>query len=109
LAIGLGGRFPGYPTNYKVDLGNIETKLAIECDGHKHKSPKERLIDAKKGEKLASLGWTVLRFWNQQILEWIDTGMPMDSSISTIFKQHGIEVTALKGCSSTTAQCLTPI
>lgn len=87
-AVRLGPAKDGYPTNYKVDLANPETMIAIEVDGNSHLS--RRALDAKKDAKLASLGWTVLRFWNREILDWIDSGMPAESSISTTFKRHGI-------------------
>ena len=93
-AISLGKRQPSFPTCYKVDLGNPDLKIAIEIDGACHHSRKE--LDAKKDQKLASLGWTVLRFWNQDILNWKNTGMPMDTYISTILKQNDIHLTASK-------------
>lgn len=97
-AITLGGRIPGYPTCYKVDLGNREMMLAIECDGNKHCSPTQRAIDSKKDQKLGSLGWTVLRFSNKEILDWMNSGMPTGSSISTIFRRHGISHSASLDC-----------
>lgn len=87
-ALSLGQRTPGFPTHYKLDLANPRLKVGIEVDGPSHWSRKDQ--DRKKGAKLASLGWKVLRFWNQEILDWIDSGMPMESSISTILKQNGI-------------------
>ena len=65
-AIALGGRLPGYPTCYKVDLGYPAKKLAIECDGNSHLARKAK--DQKKDAKLAELGWTVLRLKNTEIL-----------------------------------------
>jgi hypothetical protein len=88
LAIALGGRMPGYPTNYKVDLGHEGLMIGIEIDGNCHHS--RRALDIKKDAMLASLGWTVLRFWNREILGWINSGMPTESSISTTFRRHGI-------------------
>lgn len=88
LCVSLGRRQPGYPTHYKLDLGNAERLVGIEVDGHSHHSRKA--LDEKKDEKLASLGWTVLRFWNQEILDWINTGKPTGSSISTTLESWGI-------------------
>lgn len=87
-SISLGQRMPGYPTHYKLDLARPDLKIGIEADGNSHYSRKEQ--DRKKDEMLDLLGWTVLRFWNQDILSWIDTGMPTGSSISTILEAHGI-------------------
>jgi len=68
-AISLGKKVPGYPTCYKVDLAFPERRLAIEVDGPSHRYGKLRERDEKKVEKLASLGWRVLRFWNSEILQ----------------------------------------
>ena len=56
-----------YPTCYKVDFGNPVLKLSIEADGQSHCS--RRHLDAKKDHFLNGLGWQVLRFSNQMILE----------------------------------------
>lgn len=88
LCVSLGKRTPGYPTHYKLDLGNSDLKVGIELDGNSHYSRKA--LDRKKDEKLASLGWTVLRFWNHQILDWIAAGTPMGDCISTTLASKGI-------------------
>lgn len=88
FAISLGQRTPGYPTNYKVDLALPERRVAIEADGHTHRSRKAQ--DEKKDAKLRSLGWIVLRFWNRDILTWSASGHPMEHSISMTLKAHGI-------------------
>src|SRR5436305_6521878 len=88
--LSLGVRTPGYPTNYKLDIANPKRKIAIEVDGESHHS--RRASDQKKDAKLASLGWTVLRFWNKDILTWKDLGMPMDGFISTTLVQHDIHL-----------------
>jgi hypothetical protein len=90
LPVSLGGRFPGYPTNYKLDLALPRLKLGIEVDGQSHNTDKARKRDAKKDGMLVSLGWTVLRFSNRAILTWINAGMPTDDSISMTLRSHGI-------------------
>ena len=87
-----------YPRAYKLDLANPAAKIGIEVDGHKHRSGRERAKDRKKGDKLASLGWTVLRFWNWDILTWIATGTQTETSISTTLRQHGIRVSPSADC-----------
>ena len=62
-------RQSGYPSCYKVDLGHSELMLAIEADGPSHTSLARRAQDAKKDAFLAGLGWTVLRFTNETILQ----------------------------------------
>ncbi len=69
----LGPRQQGYPTHYKIDIANPEAKIAIEVDGFSHVAMERRAQDAKKEAKLQQLGWTVLRFSNQEILSSIDT------------------------------------
>ena len=88
----LGSRGNGYPTHYKLDLADRQAMLCIELDGASHYSRSRQAQDRKKEEKLRSLGWIVLRFWNKEILAWIASGMPTESSISTTFKQNGIAV-----------------
>jgi len=89
-ALSLGKKTPGYPTCYKVDLANPGLKVAIEVDGASHHSRKAQ--DEKKDQKLASLGWKVLRFWNKEILSWKDSDRKMETSISMILEQHGIHL-----------------
>lgn len=88
FSVSLGPRTPGYPTNYKLDLANVDLRVGIEVDGASHHS--RRKLDEKKDAKLGSLGWTVLRFWNQEIIDWIESGMPTESSVSMILASWGI-------------------
>ena len=94
-ALSLGRLTPGYPTNYKLDLANPERMIAIEVDGPSHRARKGQ--DQKKDEKVRSLGWTVLRFWNKDILTWSDTGTPPESSISMTLEEHGIHLSRSTG------------
>jgi len=91
-ALPLGTRKAGYPTHYKIDLANVAKKIAIEVDGNSHRASVRKARDVKKDAMLASLGWTVLRFWNEDILSWSDSGMPTGSFIFTTLEQHGIQV-----------------
>ena len=68
VAISLGPKQPGYPTCYKVDIGNQVLKIAIEVDGNGHNGNKIKFLDLKKEAKLKELGWRVLRFTNQEIM-----------------------------------------
>jgi len=88
FAISLGKRKQGYPTHYKVDLGNPELKIAIEVDGYSHYSRKDE--DKKKDAMLDSLGWKVLRFWNYQVKDLISTETKSETYIFTTLKQSGI-------------------
>lgn len=72
-AVSLISRQQGYPSNYKLDIGNTYYKIGIECDGSSHSSAKARAKDKKKEEKLSELGWKVLRFSNSEILSNVDS------------------------------------
>lgn len=79
-AVSLGPRQAGYPTSYKLDLADPARKVGVEVDGHSHRS--RRALDRKKDEKLASLGWTVLRIWNADVLDWNDAGRAAHHRVS---------------------------
>ncbi len=66
FAISLGGRIPGYPTNYKVDFAWPEHRVALEVDGSSHNATGRREQDRKKDEMLALRGWSVLRISNAE-------------------------------------------
>lgn len=51
---------------YIVDFICLEKKLIIELDGCQHKRMKDTRYDAKRNEYLKNLGFTVLRFWNNE-------------------------------------------
>jgi very-short-patch-repair endonuclease len=55
---------------YIVDFVCLEPKLIIELDGGQHGTQIE--YDAKRSSYLNSLGFKVLRFWNNDVLQDID-------------------------------------
>lgn len=61
------GRGSGYPNHYKPDLAHLGLKISIEADGNTHNG-KRKVLDAKKDRFLAGLGWTTLRFTNDEIV-----------------------------------------
>jgi hypothetical protein len=68
VAVPLGRpRVPGRPTNYKLDLANLDAKVAIEIDGHSHNTLAARERDQRKDAWLTGAGWTVLRFTNEEV------------------------------------------
>lgn len=89
-ALSLGKRQAGYPTCYKLDIANLDLKINIEVDGHSHRSRKEK--DFKRDMKLNSLGWKVLRFWNWDVLAWLDNGMLEDHSVALALAECGVKV-----------------
>lgn len=62
-------RSEGYPTHYKLDLADPERMLGIEIDGASHGLLSRQAQDRKKEKFLRSLGWTIIRFTNQQAIE----------------------------------------
>jgi len=44
-------------------------KIGIEVDGQSHNSAKAKERDSKKDRKLEELGWHILRFRNEEVLE----------------------------------------
>jgi hypothetical protein len=62
-------RSEGYPTHYKLDLANPECLLAVEVDGRSHRAILRQKQDQRKEDFLKALGWTILRFTNEQALK----------------------------------------
>jgi hypothetical protein len=62
------GRFKSLPHCYKVDIALPRLKIAIEVDGKTHRTKKWRFLDHRKTEILNALGWSVLRFTNERVM-----------------------------------------
>lgn len=56
--------------SYIVDFVSFEKKLIIELDGGQHASQKQQ--DQLRDRRLMQEGYTVLRFWNNDVLENIN-------------------------------------
>ena len=57
---------------YIVDFVCPEKKLVIEIDGGQHNNPETIEYDEKRTTFLHSKGYTVIRFWNNEVYENID-------------------------------------
>ncbi len=57
---------------YIVDFVCFSRKLVIELDGGQHAETQHAVRDAKRDAWLTSQGFTVLRFWDNEILQNID-------------------------------------
>jgi very-short-patch-repair endonuclease len=55
---------------YIVDFCAPRKKIIVELDGEPHASQKE--YDSGRSEYLGSLGYTVIRFWNHEVMADID-------------------------------------
>ena len=86
------GQFARVPNCYKVDLADLSVRLAIEVDGFSHNIKAIRLKDQLKTDVLQALGWSVLRFTNQQVTEDIETCV--QTAQSTISKLRATTITS---------------
>ena len=57
---------------YIVDFGCPSKKLMVEVDGSQHGNAANAEADKQRTLKLEALGWTVLRFWNDDVMHDID-------------------------------------
>jgi hypothetical protein len=62
----------GYPSHYKIDIGNQALMIGVEIDGESHSAIKRQEQDRKKEKFLRSIGWTILRFKNKEVLNNLD-------------------------------------
>ncbi|WP_438749688.1 endonuclease domain-containing protein [Pararhizobium sp. O133] len=67
--MGLGFRRQLPIAGYIVDFACPEHKIIVEVDGTQHG---ESAYDVRRDAVLSSCGWTVLRFWNDDVLKDID-------------------------------------
>jgi len=58
--------------SYIVDFACFDPRIVIEVDGGQHAEEVSIQYDHKRTIWLKSCGYTVLRFWNDQVLEAID-------------------------------------
>src|SRR3989338_5975878 len=58
--------------HYIVDFVCFENKLVIELDGGQHAQEKNLTSDHERDSWLKDQGFTVIRFWNNEILENMD-------------------------------------
>jgi len=58
--------------NYIIDFASLQTELAIEIDGGQHYGKEQRKKDQQRTRYLESLGFTVIRFNNHEVLSNIE-------------------------------------
>ena len=64
---------------YIVDFVNFQKKLIIELDGGQHAEAIEK--DVQRDDCLTSLGFKVLRFWNNEVFENLE-------GVLEVIRQH---------------------
>ncbi|RWQ80794.1 MAG: endonuclease domain-containing protein [Mesorhizobium sp.] len=57
---------------YIVDFACPDRKLIVELDGSQHAQAEASASDAARTAKLEALGWTILRFWNDDVIRDLD-------------------------------------
>jgi very-short-patch-repair endonuclease len=57
---------------YIVDFACPSKRLVVEVDGSQHAEGRQLAVDEERRRRLEQDGWTVLRFWNDDILRDID-------------------------------------
>ena len=55
-----------------VDFACPEHRIVVEIDGSGHGRAETFAADAERSDKLAALGWKILRFWNDDVLKDVD-------------------------------------
>lgn len=65
---GLGFRRQLPIAGYIVDFACPSRKIIIEIDGSQHAEKQHSIRDHTRDRRLEALGWTVLRFWNDDII-----------------------------------------
>ncbi len=83
VVVATGTKGNGVPSHWKIDIAHPARMLAVEVDGGSHSSRKVMERDARKDAFLASRGWTVLRFTNQEVLSSLSTVLERIGSNST--------------------------
>ena len=58
--------------SYIVDFVCLQKKVVIEVDGKYHNTAQQRELDEQRQLKISSLGFTVIRFTNEQVMCDID-------------------------------------
>jgi very-short-patch-repair endonuclease len=57
---------------YVADFCCVDALLVIELDGSQHGEEPDRQADQHRTEYLERVGYRVLRFWNEEVLDNID-------------------------------------
>ncbi len=65
---GAGWRRQHIVDRFIVDFVHLGSKLAVEVDGGYHQLDKQQQLDKERDEALNSLGWTVIRVTNKEVL-----------------------------------------
>jgi len=70
--MGLGFRRQVPIAGYIADFACADKRVIVELDGSQHGEAGQSTVDATRTQRLEKDGWTVLRFWNDDVLGDID-------------------------------------
>lgn len=70
--MGLGFRRQFPIAGYIVDFACPDRKLVVELDGSQHAGVAKAEADEVRTKRLQQDGWTILRFWNDDVVRDID-------------------------------------
>ena len=70
MVLGFRRQFP--IAGYIVDFACPEKKLIVEVDGSQHAEANAVASDEARTKRLERDGWTILRFWNDDVIRDID-------------------------------------
>ncbi|RCW27636.1 very-short-patch-repair endonuclease [Ciceribacter lividus] len=70
--MGLGFRRQVPIAGFIVDFACPDSKLIVEVDGSQHGNDADLAYDGARTRRLQEDGWTVLRFWNDDVLRDLD-------------------------------------
>ncbi len=76
---------------YIVDFACLKSRLVIEIDGAQHGEDGHRLKDEERDLRLATAGFKVLRFWNNEVNE------NLDGVVETIYHEAVARIPPLQG------------
>ncbi|MBI4688394.1 MAG: endonuclease domain-containing protein, partial [Nitrospirae bacterium] len=85
---------------YIADFVCLERKLIIELDGGQHALPEEILNDRQKDAWLGKEGYTVVRFWDNEVLT--NTSGVLETLRERLHRTPSPQSPSLKGGEGTT-------
>ena len=72
-----------------IDIAIPSLRLAIEVDGQSHRSSRQKEKDVRKEQRLKDCGWTLLRFWNAEILGDLSSVLARIKAQITVLEKAG--------------------
>ena len=70
--MGLSFRRQAHIAGFIVDFACPEKNLIVEVDGSQHADAENAAYDQARSQRLEADGWSILRFWNDDVLRDID-------------------------------------